>query len=286
VRPSECKLLQIVGFCGMFSCMMKLNFAPHINSVAGETSEQSLLKVMQEHIFQCEKLISLGILAAGLAHEIKNPLSSIQSFAQLLPEKYDDEEFRNNFSKVVARDVNRISKLTDNILSLAKPTPTQLSIHNINDIIDETLSLVNGEILENKTHVIKSYSKSIAIKGNKEALKQVFLNIILNAIHSMPNGGALNISSSMVSMSDMQDLKKNHNYVRVEIQDTGCGIEKKLLSKLFDPFFTNKTQGTGLGLALAQRIIEQHNGSIGVSSKLGEGATFWIILPVSRIKNG
>jgi len=230
-----------------------------------------LFKVM----LKCEKLTSLGILAASLAHEIKNPLSSIQSFAQLLPEKYDDEEFINNFSRVVVRDVSRISKLTDNILSLAKPTPTELSTHNVNDIIDETLSLVNGEILGNKTQVVKSYAKLPTIKGNKETLKQVFLNIILNAIHAMPNGGTLKIGSSIVS-----------NYARVEIQDTGCGIEKKILNKLFDPFFTSKAQGTGLGLALARRIIEQHSGSIGVNSKLGEGATFWLTLPVSRIKNG
>ncbi|MCK4519461.1 MAG: GAF domain-containing protein, partial [Candidatus Omnitrophica bacterium] len=251
-----------------------------LQSIAGQVSLVIAYKRLEEHMLQSEKLASLGTLAAGLAHEIKNPLSSIQIFAQLFPQKYNDEEFRNKFNRVVVRDVLRISKLIDNVLSLTKSKPAELAPHNINDIVDDVLSLLDSELLKNKVKVVKSYSKLPLANCNDEELKQVFLNIIINAMHAMPDGGTLRISSSTVPIATSRDIERRRAFARVKIQDSGCGIEEKVLNKLFDPFFTTRAEGTGLGLALVHRIIKQHNGFIGVESKLGEGTVFWIDLPV------
>ena len=251
-----------------------------LQNIANELSLFISYKQLEQHMLQSQKLTSLGTLASGIAHEIKNPLTSIKTFTQLLPQKYDDKEFRDAFSKNVVRDADRISELIDNILSLAKSKPPQAFPCNINQIIDETLSLLNTEIIKSKIQLSKNFGRLPSINVNKEELKQVFLNIILNAIQAMSKGGILKITSNVVSVSTVEESEQRHNYVRVEIQDTGCGIEEKLLNRLFDPFFTTKSQGTGLGLALAHRIVKQHQGFIGVDSKFGAGATFWINLPI------
>lgn len=252
-----------------------------LQNITNEISLVIAYKQLERHALQTEKLASLGTLAAGLAHEIRNPLSSIQIFAQLLPKKYNDEEFRNEFGPIVVRDVQRITNLIENVLSLSKARPPEMASNDINALIEETLALLNSEIKKNKIQIIKTYGQVSPVKGNKEELKQVFLNIILNGIQAMPNGGTLKIESSFIS--SLSEAEEKQYYARVKIQDTGAGIEEHALKKMFDPFFTTKPQGTGLGLALAHRIIEQHNGFIGVSSQAGKGVVFWVDLPISQI---
>lgn len=252
-----------------------------LQNITNEISLVIAYKQLEQHAFETEKLASLGTLAAGFAHEIRNPLSSIQTFAQLLPQKYSDEKFREEFAPLVVRDVQRITNLINNVLSLSKTRPPEMVFCDINEIIEETLSLLASEVKKNKIQIIKSYTNLSSVKGSKEQLKQVFLNIILNSIQAMPNGGTLKIESSLVS--SLSEENERRYYARVRIQDTGPGIEEHALKKLFDPFFTTKPQGTGLGLALAHRIVEQHSGYIGVSSDVGKGVAFWVDLPVTEI---
>lgn len=252
-----------------------------LQNITNEISLVIAYKQLEQHAFETEKLASLGTLAAGFAHEIRNPLSSIQTFAQLLPQKYSDEKFREEFAPLVVRDVQRITNLIDNVLSLSKTKPPEMVFCDINEIIEETLSLLTSEVKKNKIQIIKSYTNLSPVKGSVEQLKQVFLNIILNSIQAMPNGGTLKIESSLVS--SLSEENERRYYARVRIQDTGPGIEEHALKKLFDPFFTTKPQGTGLGLTLAHRIVEQHSGYIGVTSQVGKGVVFLVDLPVEQI---
>ncbi|MEA3560694.1 MAG: ATP-binding protein, partial [Candidatus Omnitrophota bacterium] len=231
-------------------------------------------KRLESQVVHTDKLTSLGTLAAGMAHEIRNPLSSIQIFAQLLPEKYNDKDFRDNFSKIVTDDTGRISKIIDSIMALAKSGPASFSQYQISEIIDEALVLLSAELKEHGIGIVKKYkNRVLQIKGDKEELKQVFLNLLLNAVQSMADkkDGRIIISTS-----------NDKDFIRVEIVDNGPGIEQRILNRLFDPFFTTKHKGTGLGLAISRRIIEEHKGAIKVKSKLGKGSVFWVDLPAAK----
>ena len=258
-----------------------------LESLATQIALSISYKRLESQILRADKLTSLGTLAAGIAHEIRNPLSSIQTFAQLLPEKYNDKEFREEFGKIVANDTTRIAHLIDNILSLASPKPPVFSTYHIKDVIDETLSLIDTEIRKGGVKVIKNYSNELPrIKGDKEQLKQVFINIFLNAIKAMSGSkdAKLEISAMLKQARSLEKKKSIEDYVRIEIGDNGPGIEENLLDKLFEPFFTTRHEGTGLGLAITHKIIEEHKGRIEVDSTVGKGTTFWVNLPVEDKK--
>jgi signal transduction histidine kinase len=241
------------------------------------TSQMALslsYKRLSNKMFQTAKLASLGTLAAGIAHEIRNPLSSIQAFAQLLPEKHKDKEFREEFGKIVIRDTKRITQLIENILALARPTSSTFHPCSISSVINDTLLLMGARIKKSSVKVVKKYAKVPKIIGDKEQLKQVFLNIFMNAVQAMAGkeGSQLEITT-----------RSTDKFVRVEIADNGPGIKKENVDRLFDPFFTTRHEGIGLGLALCYRIIEEHKGTIEVSSQVGKGTVFFVNL-VRRIK--
>ncbi len=234
-------------------------------------------KRLESQMVRADRLVSLGTLAAGMAHEIRNPLSSIQTFAQLLPEKYNDKEFREEFSKIVASDTQRINRIIESVMALANPRPSMPEACNINKLLDETLFLIENQIKKGGVEVSKGYDKQLPqIKADKEQLQQVFLNIFLNALNALPkDNGQLTLSTRQKLTPAVLSGQKE-KYVQVEIKDNGAGIEKKLLERIFEPFFTTRPDGTGLGLAIVHRIIEQHRGFIKVHSDIGKGTAFLI----------
>jgi len=238
-------------------------------------------KRLESQMMRADRLVSLGTLAAGMAHEIRNPLSSIQIFAQLLPEKYDDKEFREEFSKIVASDTQRINRIIESVMALANPRPSVSVLCNPNELLNETLFFIESNIKKNGIKVIRSYDEQLPqIKADSEQLRQVFLNILLNALSVIPkDNGQLTISTRQKLINSIPSGKKD-KYVQIEIKDNGTGIEKKLLERIFEPFFTTRPDGTGLGLAIVHRIIEQHRGFVQVDSEVGKGATFLINLPL------
>jgi two-component system nitrogen regulation sensor histidine kinase GlnL len=259
-----------------------------IELLEGFTNQLALsisYKRLESQIVRADRLVSLGTLAAGMAHEIRNPLSSIQTFAQLLPEKYNDREFREEFSKIVASDTQRISRIIESVMALANPRPHIPVSCNANELLDKALFIIEGELKKDGVKVTKNYAAQLPqIKADKEQLQQVFLNIFLNALAALSkNDGKLTIST--LTISTRQKLipsvlsGQEEKYVQIEIKDNGTGIEKKLLDRIFEPFFTTRPEGTGLGLAIVHRIIEQHRGFIKVDSAIGKGTTFLINLP-------
>jgi signal transduction histidine kinase len=232
------------------------------------TEENELLR---QEIAQSEHMKSIAILASGMAHEIKNPLTPIKTFSEQLPFRLDDKEFLLKFSKIINKEVDRIDSLVQELLNFAKPSPPELKKVNIHQLIAQTLDLLNNEIIRHKINLNTSFeNKNILINIDPQQIKQALLNIFLNAIDAMPNGGRLD-----VNVNEVQQTK-----LMVTISDSGCGIASKDLPHIFDPFFTKKDHGTGLGLSITHEIIKNHNGRILTESELGKGTTFRIELPL------
>lgn len=230
---------------------------------------------LESQLIQSAKLASVGVLAGGIAHEIRNPLGVCSSAAQILLESPYDKKLQKECSEKIYSGIKRASHIIENLLRFARPSGGRLEPIKVNDVVDETISLIAEQIKLKRIKIEKKLSGNLpSIEGNGNLLKQVFLNMILNAANSMGNGGTLTI------ITEIFDSK----FVGITFSDTGCGIPEENLDKIFDPFFTTMPvgKGTGLGLSISYSIIKQHNGSIDIKSTAGKGSTFVIKLPVIK----
>jgi len=221
-------------------------------------------------LLRADKLAALGTLSAGLAHEIKNPLASIKGLTQVLEENLDDPEFVKKYHEIVPRQIDRINNLIEKLLRFGQPRELSLREFNLNRVIEEVLNLLENQCQKKGIAVERDLDNLPEIEGDSERLFQVFMNVFLNAIQAMPSGGILFIKSSVRSLT----------YVCVEVCDTGMGIPADKLDKIFDPFFSSKATGAGMGLAVAYRIVKEHGGEINVESEVGKGTEFRIWLPI------
>lgn len=222
-----------------------------------------------------ERFASMGVMSATFAHEVRNPLTSIKTFAQLFPEKFADPEFREVFSKIVIDDIEKIDGLIKDLLSFSveKNFPTVKHL-DIVSLVDRVLNEQKSKLeLEDKKISVEKIYKSVKIKidGDIKKLKQAFINIINNGCQAMDENGTLKV-----------DIISNGRDVNIAISDTGKGIPYPEVNRIFDPFYTTKPMGIGLGLAISKKIIEDHGGSIKVESEVEKGTTFTVTLPVSE----
>jgi len=226
---------------------------------------------------RADRLASLGTLAAGLAHEIRNPLVAIKTLVELLPDRIDDEEFRRDFLAVASGEVDRICLLVNELLEFARPAAPQLQLEDIPEIMDGMILLISTELKNRNLEVVKKYEDDLPrIAIDREQVKQVFLNILLNAIEATEDGGQVVVEIRTLSR------KGSDKVLQVEIRDTGRGIPEDHLDDVFTPFFTTKDKGSGLGLAISHQIIQEHRGIITVKSRVGEGSSFFIDFPITR----
>jgi PAS domain S-box-containing protein len=223
-------------------------------------------------LHQSQKFAALGVMAGGIAHEIRNPLAICSSSAQFLMEEDGTPEFRRQCAEKIHQGIQRTSAIIENLLKYSHPsTTTRATLVNLVSLIQETMTLVTYHAKIHKIEMTPSFPKEpIMVQGVATLLQQVFMNIFLNAINAMPTGGLLGI-----------DVKMDHPEVRVQITDTGCGISPDEIGKIFDPFYTTSIvgQGTGLGLSLCYSIVKQHRGTIDVESVKGRGSVFTVTLP-------
>ncbi|MGB2600894.1 MAG: ATP-binding protein [Candidatus Omnitrophota bacterium] len=217
-----------------------------------------------------EKLRAISTLAAGMAHEIKNPLTSIKTFTEYLPRKHNDPDFINRFNDIVGAEVDKINHIVKQLLEFSRPSELKLKETNINDLLDETLSLLNNDLLKYNIKTQKNYSDIATIDTDPSQIRQVFLNLFLNAMDSIRNDGTIHVVTN----------QENNGKISITISDTGQGIPKEDIGRIFDPFFTRKDEGTGLGLSVVHGIIEKHGGKITVKSVPEEGTSFVITLPI------
>jgi len=248
----------------------------------------SEVKLLQERIRRADRLAVVGTFAAGMAHEIKNPLVPIKTFSQLLPEMFDDGEFRNKFSVLVLKEVDRINQIIEKLLNFARPTKPVLGPCDMHELIDEVLLLLEEEVKKKKIEVRKEYAKERSpIRVDRQQIKQVLLNLLLNAVQAVRNNGRIEVSTAFVwERGDNGDGKSrgdnNVKRFQIRVSDTGCGISDDDLKHLFDPFFTTKPEGTGLGLAVSHAIVGEHSGTLDAESTLGQGAVFTVKLPATN----
>ena len=234
----------------------------------------------QEEILRMDRLVSLGKLSSGIAHELRNPLAGIKTTAQALGEELTEKDPRREYLQRITKEIDRLNELLKTFFSFAKPQKLNLTPCHVRDIINEIIPFLIKEIADKGIRFEEKYDPHLPrIRADKTQMHQVFLNLFLNAIQAMPDGGELKIGvSSFVSAAG--DGPKQ-NFIKAVVSDTGKGIPPHMISRIFDPFFTTKPKGIGLGLSIAYQIINKHGGTIKVESQWENGTSFVITLPES-----
>jgi signal transduction histidine kinase len=222
--------------------------------------------------------VSLGKLASGIAHELRNPLAGIKTTAQALSEEMGEEDSRKEYLNRITKEIDRLNELLKTFFSFAKPQNLHLAHCHVKDIINEIIPFLLKEIADNGIRFVETYDPQLPkIRVDKNQMHQAFLNLFLNAIQAMPGGGELKIEAHPALSSAPEGGRQN--FVKVRISDTGKGIPAHFIPKVFDPFFTTRPKGVGLGLSITYQIIKKHGGSISVESEWEKGTSFIIALP-------
>jgi len=226
---------------------------------------------LEEELRRSERLAALGKMAAGVAHELRNPLSSIKGLAVLLKSKFRDASEDRETADIMVAEVERLNRSIGELLDYARPGKLRKEEVDLNAIIQKAISLIHIDAEEIGVKIETNLDNgSFIVQADQDKLNQVFLNLFLNSIQSMEKGGILRINTY-----------SSDDEIICRIEDTGCGLDEKSLSKVFDPYFTTKPDGTGLGLAMSAKIVEEHGGSIEFQSEKGVGAIVTVRLPVT-----
>ncbi len=233
------------------------------------------LQEAQERLIRSERLAVIGNMAAYVAHEIRNPLVTVGGFARVLLREYADHKKVKQNVEIIIEEVGRLEKILANIMDFSKPEEPVRMMTQINQLLENTCALMEPYFKKGRIQLIKKFNELISeIIVDPAQIKQVLLNLIKNAVESMPDGGKLIIETMM-----------EDEYIRVDIADTGEGMTSEVLQNIFTPFFTTKVDGSGVGLAVSQKIVDDHNGFLKFKSVLKEGTTFSVYLPVKMDYN-
>ena len=239
-------------------------------------NDHTTLEKLQRAVRQADRLASIGTLASGMAHEIKNPLTALKTFTQLLPKRYNDAEFRHDFSGLAGSEIARIERIVNQLLAFARPAPLMIEQVNLHEIVGNAVKLVGPQASRHQVSVRTDLqADSDYIAADKDRLQQVLLNLLLNAIQANTDGGWIEVGTSLEAATSEHDA-----LIRLDVSDGGGGIPAEILPHIFDPFFTTKGEGTGLGLSVSYNIVAEHKGRLEVASKPGEGTCFSLYLPV------
>ncbi len=257
------------------------------------------LRELEDRLRQADRLAALGTMAAGIAHDIRSPLTSISIFTQLMSQHYTDPGVREKFDRVVPRELERVQGVIDDMLELARPRNMTLEMVNLNDPLGQALETFETQIEAQRVIVKQDLHPNLPpTLADRKRLHRCFMNIIANALQAMPSGGELSLSSSLAPrdgdgaepdagrgggtvwpVPGLWDDRMGSDEVVIRLGDTGHGIPEDQLPRIFDPFFTTRDTGTGLGMAITHKILEDHRARITVTSRLGQGTTFTIYFP-------
>ncbi len=280
-KTLEIVLYYIIGVVTGLLSQQQMNATRNLEKTIQERDESydklrkqaEILVEAEEQLRRADRLSALGKLSAGIAHEVRNPLASIKGTAEILSDTFKQGDKEYEFVEILIKEVNRLDAVVVGILDFAKPKPPERKSSNINDIILSVLKLTEHQMTRSKIN-LKTYLEDQlpSVYVDPEQMKQVFLNLIINAVQAMPNGGILKISSHL------DDSK-----IVCTFSDTGTGISKEHQKILFTPFYTTKKKGTGLGLAIVYRILEGNKGEITFTTEENRGTCFIISLPVGEV---
>jgi signal transduction histidine kinase len=229
---------------------------------------------LEEQLIQTEKLTSLGLLAAGVAHEVNTPLAVISNYVQMLAKQLPSGDPRHQLIEKVVKQTFRASEIVNNLLNFSRTGALEFTEVNLNSVVEETLSLIAHPLKTAHVRVTRNLQQELPpVLGSNNKLQQVFLNLFMNARDAMPAGGMVEVRTA-----------SNNGTVEIEITDTGSGIPRENLHRIFDPFFTTKSsgRGTGLGLSVSYGIIKEHSGKVDVRSTPDKGTSFRLEFPAAR----
>ncbi len=242
----------------------------HTSTIQVIVSDLTEKKKIQDELIQTEKLASLGRLSAAIAHEIRNPLSAISVNLQFLLRKFSEGTQERRYLDLALEGVKRIEKIVEATLNFARPSKPIIKEEDINDVVISTLPLVEVSTLKKKIEIVTKLEPNLPkVKIDFKQIQQVILNILTNAVDAIDKSGIIKIKS-------YAETEGENRYVVVSISDTGCGIPKEDIPKIFEPFFTKKSDGTGLGLSVCRQIMDNHGGKIEVESEVNCGTTFYL----------
>ncbi len=241
------------------------------------------LRRLERQLRRSDRLAALGTLAAGLAHEIKNPLHSVLTFSRHLPRRFDEEKFRMQFQSVVPRELERINRIVERLLELARPSQLNFALVRLPTLVERVLDLYANQLESSGVTLRRAYARDLPpVQADEDALYRALVNVVGNALDAMAGGGRLTVRVHWAPTGEHRATRPGAFYrrVQIEIEDTGIGIRPADTERVFNPFFTTKERGTGLGLALTHKIVEDHGGAIDFRSVPGVATTFRIVLPL------
>ncbi len=252
--------------------------------VIGVFRDLTLVRQLERDLRRSDRLAALGTLAAGLAHEIKNPLTSLLTFTRHLERRFDDPHFRERLQSVVPRELERINGIVERLLELARPARMSFTLVRLPALLDRVVELYANQIEARQIAVVREYARDVPpIQADQEAVYRVVVNLVANALDAMPGGGRLTVRAGW---SDSRDpllpsrRRPPDRRAKIEVEDTGPGIPPSESDRIFNPFYTTKEGGTGMGLALAHKIVEDHGGTINFQSGRAGGTVFTVVLPL------
>ncbi|MBC8162393.1 MAG: PAS domain-containing protein [Roseiflexaceae bacterium] len=276
VRHAEASLLTADGRCVpiAWSCSPMHDEAGRVVGIVALGRDLTERRRMEAQLIQSAKMASLGVMAGGVAHELRNPLGIISACVQLLDEASDDPVLRSECAERIYTATRRAAQIIENLLTFASPQYEQMAAVELGQVLDAALLLLRHRLLAQQINLTISAAPDLPlVLGNTALLQQVFVNLVLNACEAMPDGGALTLALDHSGVGQ----------VRVRVIDSGCGIAPEHLARVFDPFFTTRPigKGIGLGLSLCYSIVQQHHGVLTVESQVGQGSSFTLLLPAT-----
>ena len=232
--------------------------------LAGANAEKEMVR---ERLLRAEKLAEIGQLAAGVAHEIRNPLAGIRGAIEVLKESYAENEIQSRIMEEILLRVDRLNAVVTDLLEYSKPTVLHMTQVRLNHVLEEAIATLSCDLNLQHIEILKSYHSDTTVWADSMLLEGVFINLMLNAAQAMNHAGVLRIGT-----------QEKDGQVSVSFTDTGPGIEKEIMNKIFSPFFTTRSAGSGLGLSLCKKYVDVHEGKIEVKTEIGKGSTFTIHL--------
>jgi two-component system sensor histidine kinase PilS (NtrC family) len=281
-----------------FTLSRLINEQNEVNGLIISFTDLSTIKALEEKMRRSERLASIGELASGMAHEVRNPLASISGSIEMLSQREGQDHTRRQLMEIVLKETERLNKIITDFLSYARPQPSRKELVNVNAIIKETMELLAAGLNDRKQIAFHTrlHEGPLLAMADSQELRQVLWNLCVNAVESMDGGGELRVSTrlqdrrylySKVPAAKLEQrsypaMAGPEQYVAITVEDNGKGIRRQDLDKIFDPFYTTKNEGTGLGLSIAYRIVEKHYGFIDVESEAGKGTCISVFLPAGE----
>ncbi len=254
-----------------------------------DSAKQEIEMCHSEQMQRAAKLASLGEIISGIAHEIKNPLTGISCAVQVFQSEMNEDDSKKAVTTEILNHIKRLDRTVKDLLNYAKPKPPNFMPYKIDDVLNKAIFFVYPEAKKHNVAIDTGIEGEIPdVMMDPDQMQQVFLNLMINAVQAMPDGGKLKITTSNSEKEKAEDNKiiellPGEKAVMIKFEDTGIGVEDDILDSIFDPFFTKKSKGTGLGLAISRRIVQEHGGEITVKSEVGKGSIFTIYLPVIQM---